>query len=303
MRNKQVFAGILAVALVFGMTVVGCDSFSKPEKVRQQGEGKTEDGTTLAKVVIPLPKSNARNIADAMANTNFFEAIFYRYNQAETEYLANYRSEASLDEGSIEIQIPVGMYDILVLAGNYDPQGNSLPSILLASGSVEKRNIVAGENIITMTLLSVDYAVSFPATVAVGAEINTSVQVTLRNPFLWTVLPEMTVSIYTETTSTRLFGSDAMPYSGFETGMTIHGEDTVHYSTIAPLTAGRERIRAIAIFADVSRPTWYLIQGSMVLWQLFNSEYPVYHGNFPANITFTNSALPQVIVNMEWGDE
>ena len=135
------------------------------------------DDPTLTKVVIPLPKSsNARAIGldSTKELTNYFE-VFFRRTDGETNIY--YSVSATIEEGQIEINIPAGTYDILLLAGNY--------TTVLASGYVIDEEIVLGQvNQITMVLDTFDVDLNVPNTVEVGSSFNVDLEINTKNPFI-----------------------------------------------------------------------------------------------------------------------
>lgn len=291
---KKLFI-ILMVMSVFGL--ISCsNSFNDPDV----SGNVPNNPSVLAKVIIPLPKTTARNISVAIANTNLFEAIFYRYKDDGTKYQTTYTATATSGSDSVEISLPVGIYDVLVLAGDrYSSDGGNYSSpILLASGSAENQSIIEGDNTIAITLLSVDFTLVIPSSVEIGATYDVSLQITLRNSFLWDRIIGFYPSLSTSISNSILIGTNIVYLSNENTGTEISS---------APLTSGEEiisgdcDIRALPNSWD-DKNSGYL--GSNFTWYLFQSTHPVYGSHVPTTITFIEgNVLPRVVLDLVWGNE
>jgi hypothetical protein len=286
MKKVTLGIGILVSVLVFCLNLTGCSNLLNNDAL----------DNSLAKVSIPLPKNQKRNIADAIENSNFFEAIFYRYKQDGTKYLSSYNASASSADNSIELTIPIGTYDVLVLAGNKNSSVEYL--ILLASGFAENQNIIKGNNTIPITLLSVDYSLTIPSTVEVGSEFVVSLNFTLRNEFLWNRLWLISTSLYTESSGTNIVDNSLMGapfYSGSETSDT----------NVAPMTEAVESINGASYIHSSSSISSEQYVGSNNTWYFFNSSHPTFGNRISSQtITFIASdSIPRVAVEIIWGNE
>jgi hypothetical protein len=274
MKKVTLWIGILVSVLVFCLNLTGCSNLLNNDAL----------DNSLAKVIIPLPKNQGRNIADAITNSNFFEAIFYRYKQDGTKYLSSYNASASSADNSIELTIPIGTYDVLVLAGNKNSSVEYL--ILLASGFAENQNIIKGNNTIPITLLSVDYSLTIPSTVEVGSEFVVSLNFTLRNEFIWNNFLAIATWLYTESSGTHIFDNISHYYSGSETSDT----------NVASMTEAVESINGASYIQN---------PGSNNDWYFFNSSHPTFGNRISSQtITFIASdSIPRVAVEIIWGNE
>jgi hypothetical protein len=300
----------LFVSVVFLFGLIGC---SLTTDAPVSGEGNDD---SLAKVTINIPQGISqnlqgisRNIVDAEDNSNLFEAIFYRYKADGTKYQDSFRAQATPGSAAIEMRIPVGTYDVLVLAGNQysststftnyytaDYEGStcyyySWP-ILLASGSKENQSIVAGNNTVSITLLSVDYSLTIPSSVAQGEQYSVSAQFTLRNSFLWNRISHINVEI---------------SYSGISSfyNHSFYDETAYVQTNTAPTSVGE---RAIMGYTSSSGWTTYAYispSGSYYYyWFLFGKDInPNY--NSPAGLPGVFSVIEGagVGVDLGWGDE
>jgi len=322
---KKAFLGFM-VLLVVG--IISCsDSFDKISGSNDE----TEIPANFGRVVISLPKTGtqslpnnenvnlsvARNITTAIENTNYFEAIFYRYKEDGTKYWESYRAEATLEKTSIELTVPIGTYDVLVLAGNrysstsyfsnyydYEYVGNtryyySYP-ILLGSGYKENQNIAAGNNTVSITLLSVDYSITIPSTVQRATQYTVSVQFTLRNPLLWNRTSSVKAEIY--------YGSNYMVRGNNSEYDNIYGGYTY------PALINNETAYTKTFTAPDVKNTSYSLNnyysrlspsGSSFNWYIFGKDiYPNYTrpNSIPASFTVVED-MGGIGVDLDWGNE
>jgi len=142
------------------------------------------NSTDLVKVVIPLPiNNNSRSVGltEAKNNTNFFEVTFRKISAGIYVY---YSAIATDDDDCIELQIPIGTYDILLFAGNKDVSFSPTP-LLLASSFALNVNIVSTEkNIINMELNTIDININCPENVPIGDTFSISVEIDTKNPLI-----------------------------------------------------------------------------------------------------------------------
>lgn len=136
----------------------------------------------LVKVTIPLPQSKESrgfNINEVITYTDYFEVVF-KNNSTSSFYTAN----ATIEQGSIEITIPEGNYDVLLIAGDKDYYLNYSP-ILLASGYVQGKNItLIGPNIIDVVLTLVDFDISVPQKAMIVDDFSVNFVIDFHNPLI-----------------------------------------------------------------------------------------------------------------------
>ncbi|MDR0402068.1 MAG: hypothetical protein LBH35_00605, partial [Treponema sp.] len=107
-------------------------------------------------------------LGDAMHYDNTYTAVFKDSGgQVHTFDFSSIASPQAFD-------VPAGTYDILVLAG-YTP-GASTSKYLLGSGYVQSRALAAGNNSVTITLLSIDAACFLPPSVPSGGNLAGTLQ-------------------------------------------------------------------------------------------------------------------------------
>jgi hypothetical protein len=94
-----------------------------------------------------------------------------------------YTTTAKIDEGYIEIQIPKGTYNIVLLAG-VETYINSGYGYLYASGYISNKEIISGTNTINIVLKSIDISNSSPTQVEVGEEFVAYQEFNLKNPYI-----------------------------------------------------------------------------------------------------------------------
>jgi hypothetical protein len=171
---------VLSFLSVVVLCLIGCNLAVDPTP---QEEPPVD--TNLTKVVIPLPTNEERSISlgETKTLTNFYEAAFKRTDTGTAVY---YNASASTIENQIEIDVPAGTYDILILAGNtYLSNGSIVEKHLLASAYVQNKALVTGiVNTVNMELALVDFSWTFPDNVPVGESFTGSLLVNLKNPFI-----------------------------------------------------------------------------------------------------------------------
>ena len=125
----------IAIVAITASVTVACDMGSKVAL-------KPQLPANVARVVIPLPDAStvqSIGLDNAREPANYYQ-VFFRKTESTTAY---YSSFATVAEGRIEIEIPVGTYDILLIAGH--KRSNDSNPLLLASSYVLSRDIVSGK--------------------------------------------------------------------------------------------------------------------------------------------------------------
>ncbi|MDR0403802.1 MAG: carboxypeptidase-like regulatory domain-containing protein, partial [Treponema sp.] len=156
--------------------LAGCTAFiNEPKTAAAPGmarvslnTGSNSGARTITGDLVPL--------ADAMQYDNTYTAVFKE--SGGQVYTFDF---TSIDSTRI-FDVPAGAYDILVLAG-YIPS-TSTSKYLLGSGYVQNKELVVGENPVTITLFSIDAAFFLPPSVPSGGNLEGTLQVDLRNPLL-----------------------------------------------------------------------------------------------------------------------
>ena len=183
MKKKSVIS-VVVFCFVFMVIMTSC----VPPVNNNLGWGGTNDGPgvtvpdpDLARLVIPLPTVNPRargvGLGSAMYHTNYFEVFFRR---TDIEPNAFHSASATAEDGEIVVEIPVGVYDILLIAGSRF--GNN--RLAMASSYVLGRAIVLGQNQIRMQLAAFDMNIIAPDTVNVTDAFSVSVEIYTKNPMI-----------------------------------------------------------------------------------------------------------------------
>ena len=185
MKKKYIILAVFS-CLTFMISLSGC---SNPFRSGRSGTSGGQDvivptpDLALARVVVQFPTANQRargvGLGSAVHYTNYFEVFFRR---TDIEPNTFHSASAMYTEGNIEIEIPVGTYDILLLAGFRSQLGDLLA---LASSYVLDRNIVLGPvNRIQMELATLDINIIAPDIVNVAEPFTVHVEFYTRNPIL-----------------------------------------------------------------------------------------------------------------------
>jgi hypothetical protein len=327
MKNRLfIVTGILSMVLVFGMAFVMASCDSLLNKDGGNDDDKLTDNTEVATVKINLPLMDGRNIATAASDTNFYEVIMYKHGDG-SNYATSYNASTTSKERFIQLLITPGVYDVLMLAGNFTdseelPDSFTFPDenfkdaglpvpILLASGYVENKEIKLGNNTVDITLNSIDCAVNIPESVDIGHSFDVSVTVSLRNEFLWKRWAAgknggVSCHLYTTAeTAPFLHFWDYME-DIYQSDIIIKPEDYV--APTAPTTPGTYSIvgacylQTINLAAEdiLKQDTNYFV-GSKYIWYLFNSYNTTYTGKMPTEITFAETG--HLDMNVKWGSE
>jgi hypothetical protein len=272
----RMFGAVVALGLVLS----GCSSSLSSDEQQQ-------NNTELARVVIPLPtpKSRAVGLAEAQNYTNYFEVLFRRDDSGTYIY---YSASATIDEGSIEVNIPVGTYDILLLAGNKD----EYYSLVLASSYVLGRSIVLEEvNKIDMVLATVVVDIISPDTVTIGGTFNPRVEINVKNP----LLSFYYAGLYYE--GEVSISSPSLLYSNSSENNIWTFTSSEPY--IAPLVPTQGKL-----FVEQGGNTYPSFGGGRGLnWTIANPSHPVLGDHYKKQINFIEGqAIPKVEINVSWPD-
>jgi hypothetical protein len=285
MMRKLVIIGLILFGLIF---VFGCSN------VTNVGEIEGAEGL-LAKVIIPLPTSeNGRSVvplASTQSLTNLYEVFFKR---TDTETPNYYKASATSIENYVEIEVPVGTYNILIVAG-YSSVGYG--NYLLVSAYSQNEIIVLGENVVNMGLNPISYTLTSPASITIGEQFTVNVSIDTKNP-LFTLTPNV---IYTGSGMSSAY-VDVSPDPSETTKSRI-------YTVNAPVSSGNEIIYFFGGFAPFNVETlgyWYF--GPTNMWQssLYFNDGPStsiqsYASYFANPITFTALiGVPTIIINLIW---
>ena len=167
-----IFGMVLAFALVSCAPITGPETGETPP-----------DPNAAATVVIPLPNAATRglSITEAQTHAEYYEVFLTRTSPSA----ASYSGSASKEARSITLEnIPVGTYDIVLIATDKDPDGYGGSPLLLASSYVREQSIVTGSNTITMTMASMYVNVEVSKTVPVSSSYTVKLTVSTQNPLL-----------------------------------------------------------------------------------------------------------------------
>jgi hypothetical protein len=278
-KMKKVLWVVLAV--FFGMAI-GC---SNPTG----GDGLKEEN--LAKVVISLPVSNGNRIVGLTATktyTNYYEAQF-RKNNGSGNY-TYYSASATSSDSSIEVSIPEGTYDILLLAGyenGHTLNGEPYP-ILLASSYKQNEVISLGApNEINMTLATIDVDLVVNDSITVASEFNATIVVDTKNPFIVITSSNFPKIVYSYGSTTGTYYSNNITLSG--------NVYTANYNTFtAPLTIGTGSMK-------ITIEQFYPFGSNSSQWSMAEYSDDDLGGYYSKTINFIEGqAMPEVIINIAW---
>jgi hypothetical protein len=273
--------GFILMVLSF-VGVVGC---SNPNS---GGNGLEE--LDLAKVVIPLPRSSQSRsvgLTATKAYTNYYEAQF-RKNNGGSSYVY-YSASATTSDTAIEVNIPEGTYDILLLAGyenGHTLNGKAYP-ILLASSYKQSETISLGEpNEIDMELATIDVDLVVDSSIPVASEFNATIVVDTKNPFIVITSANFPKIVYNGSTEGTYYSNN----------ITVNGNVfTANYGTFtAPLVIGIGTMK-------ITIEQFYPFGSQSSQWSMATYSDNDLGGYYSKTINFTEGqAMPDVIINITW---
>jgi hypothetical protein len=277
---KKAFGFILVV--LCGI-VMGCSNPNGGDVLEEEA---------LAKIVIPLPKyDQARSVGlTAVKNyTDYFEVYFRKNDSGGYVY---YSQSASSSDESIELKIPVGTYDILLLAGYKEE--NATP-VLLASSYVTNKSLILEEtNEINMVLATVDVNIICSDTVALGDTFNIHIEVDTKNPLLilsWS----NAINEYLKYNN----GSEETYKSPTE--LTNNADVyTLNYGSLtAPLSAGNGSLKASIRYWAFQDLTHQNMDKKM--WMLAEYSNGDLGNYYVKSLNFIEGqGMPDVVINISW---
>ena len=259
-------------------------------------EEKTDTGG-LARVIIPLPvNENARAVGlpETKNSTNFFEVLFRKDNSGNYVY---YSKNASADAGNIELQIPVGNYDVLLLAGN-KPNAGSTPLLLASSFALNVNIILAEKNVINMELGVVDVDIHCDTNIIVGEQFSPSIEIDTKNPLLDAAMG-VSQSLYFnkgDSSGDIWYQLDTINYSNIIDNVYVSELYTVN-SLTSPLSTGSGSIKAVFLYPSFNT-------GDHGSWYLSDPSHPTLGQYYQKTINFIDGqAMPEVEINITWPTE
>jgi hypothetical protein len=209
------------VALVLAVCLLGCrNTLSESGSPETDTVIETEKMATVRLNTSSSSRSviiyDEISLQDAIDVSNACEAVFIKKGEDPQYFSFDYETITN----PAAITVPVGDYDIIVLAGlDIDTPFK----YLLASGYTIDRELVEGDNFVTITLQSVDVEINLPSSAGFDQTISASIIVNVKNPF---ISPGASVSIRSGDNSFSQFGM-----SGSETI-----EDSVYIYSLSGTT-------------------------------------------------------------------
>lgn len=276
----------IIVLLVVAVLLLGCEDIIK-------NSGNTEIDNELTKVVIRLPEvpsSRSVGLVNAKDYTNYFEAFFRKDDNGTQIY---YQASALATEEEIVVNIPIGTYDILLLAG-YKHDSNPTFPLLLASSYVVNKNIILEQiNEINMSLNTTDITITTPNNVFIADTFDIEIEINTKNPLIDDVNP----MIYFTT-------SLSDPISTFSCDI-ISSEDNIwKFKNATSLTAPITPIEGYIGFSNTYCYPFNVTDGSHGHWCLASSDYLDLGEFFIKSINFIEGqTMPLVIMNIAWSNE
>jgi len=287
-KNSLIVIFFIIIIILFGCS---------PHNSSNSGNNDNNNGNnnvSLNKVIIPLPKkvnnrgvSKSIGLIEAKNLTNHYEVIIaHKIDNTGDNYDAYYCGLASEEADAIEIDnIPIGNYDILLLAGvetGYGP-------LLLASSYVSDRAITDGTNTINMTLDSIDLYIESPNVVSVGTKFDVTIKIDTRNPFI-KLDNGMTLSYYknVDDNAIQLYGN----YE--EIGTDLYKVTYVDITAAITVATGKLKLSDNHYYAfnNYNNSRWFIAIGYHFLGSYY--EKP---------IKFIQNGLPDVEVGISWSEE
>jgi len=251
-----------------------------------------DDDISLARVIIPLPVSQGGRsvgLPSARYNTNFFEIEFRRISGGI------FTATATDEDESIEMEIPVGTYDVLLFAGNRNISFSPTP-LLLASSFVQNIDItLTGENIINLELNTIDVRISAPENVSLGETFSISVEIDTKNPLIYIGSSNMTSGLG------RLNRGDSSTDMWLSFWReSLHGN--VHTFTVTGITSPlivttgfvNLRFSILGLFENA-------VPFDYIGWGIAHYNHPTLGQYFQRPVNFIlGQELPNVTINITW---
>jgi hypothetical protein len=286
MKMKDRLALVLGFVLM-ALYVLGIAGCSNPNS----GDNGLEEAG-MAKVVIPLPKNDlvrSVGITNTKNYTDYFEVYFRRNDSGAYVY---YSQSASASDESIELNIPIGTYDILLLAGY---KGENTNPLLLASSYVMSRSLVLEEtNEVNMVLATVDVNIVCSETVALGDTFDVKIEVDTKNPLL--------VLSWANAINERIGynNGSAETSKGPETLTNDANVYTLNYGSLtAPLSAGNGSLKASIRYWAFQDSAHQNMDKKM--WMLAEHGNVELGSHYVKSVNFTEGqGMPDVVINIAW---
>ena len=249
----------------------------------------------LTKVIIPLPSNGqARSVGleETKTYVNYYEAHF-RKNNGSYNYVY-YLATATSADTYIEVSIPVGTYDILLLAG-YDNNSTKFNGVhpyplLLASAQKENISITMGAvNQVSMELATIDVDLLVDSTIDVASEFFASIVIDTKNTFIAITMANSPSIEYNN-------GSNGGRY--YHNNITAAGNTyTVDFNTFtAPLAIGNGTM-------EISIGGFQPFGTELAYWRIADyrdNDLGAYY--FKALNFIEGQAMPDVIITITWPD-
>jgi hypothetical protein len=233
MRILQVLS-TAALAVMVSVIVCGCDTGNSCSV------SPAQTGEKRGHVIILLPGNhtdNARSVSleTAQTYTNYYEVVFIQDNVTQS---------ATAGEGAeqIELDIAEGVYTILLAAGC---KSTLAAPLLLASGYVEEKSIIAGDNVVEITLRPIAVEITAPAEVVQNETFEVRVAIDTKNPYVTLA----TLPLYFNTLTPKINSSD----------FTNSGNNyTWTYAVDAPPAIGANVVFISQTFNALPKSSWYI---------------------------------------------
>lgn len=284
--KKNLLLFIIVVILFF----VGC-----PIENETRGNDNNQNEPNLAKVIIPLPEASrarAVGLINAKNYTNFYQVVFRKDNDGNPIF---YQTTAMASEGKIEINIPTGIYDILLLAG-CRPDGNT--PLLLASSYILDRSIVLDQvNEINMVLATIDIDIVAPNNVSLAQQFNFEIKIETKN----TIINEngLLYVYYFDGVSSMNAGSSVLKVSDTTNEVDLIEKNIFMFknTAVAPLNPSTGSIRISSTF-------YVYNNNNLGNWRIADYNFPDLGSYFEKSINFIDGqVMPEVIMNITWPEE
>jgi len=183
MKKRSIFSGAV-FCFVLMISMMGCVKPVTNGLNDRQGAGVTNPDLARVAILLPTaPDARARgaSLESAINFTNYFEVFFRR-----TDVVPNviHSASAMAADGKIEVEIPAGTYDILLIAGRKEGDSNSTHLALASSYELDREIVLGPVNQVHMELATFDVNIIAPDSVNVAETFTVGVEIYTRNPLI-----------------------------------------------------------------------------------------------------------------------
>jgi len=179
---------VALIVLISVFAIASCNNNMLPGELNPDdilpGEG------AYVRIMLPSNASRGITLGYAQEYTDYFQVTFKRLDTETPEYFS---ADASTNDQYIEMRIPSGQYDILLLAGNKDLVSPRAPLLLASAYKQEQEILLEGVNTINLILKLVEFEINIPSLVDIngfnkgietGSTFEVIVNINFHNPLI-----------------------------------------------------------------------------------------------------------------------